>query len=166
MLDWSFTTHTFLLLATSTFGLGRCSSSPQWWHLHRLCPVHHVTQRRPKMSERQVPRVTGSRFKHSSSTTSLCSVRGNTASVIATVYGSECSMSVSRNGTRQPSTPRKDWTTAINTLKLHTTVCPKKSEPLNILQQQPQICSDLNKILHTQETVSYAHLTLPTIYSV
>ena len=31
------------------------------------------------------------------------------------------------------------------------TVCPPKSEPLNILQQQPQICSDLNKILHTQD---------------
>jgi len=27
----------------------------------------------------------------------------------------------------------------------------QKSEPLNILQQQPQICSDLNKILRTQE---------------
>ena len=30
------------------------------------------------------------------------------------------------------------------------TVCPKISEPLNILQQQPQICSDLNKILHAR----------------
>ena len=28
----------------------------------------------------------------------------------------------------------------------------QKSEPLNILQQQPQMCSDLNKILHTQTT--------------
>ena len=30
------------------------------------------------------------------------------------------------------------------------TVCPQKSEPLNILQQQPQICYYLNKILHTR----------------
>ena len=36
------------------------------------------------------------------------------------------------------------------------TVCPK-SEPLNILQQQPQICSDLNKILHTQDDNCYKH---------
>ena len=33
----------------------------------------------------------------------------------------------------------------------------QKSEPLNILQQQPQICSDLNKILHTQDDVCYTH---------
>jgi len=36
-------------------------------------------------------------------------------------------------------------------------VCPKKSEPLNILQQQPQICSDLNKILHTKDDIYYKH---------
>ena len=39
----------------------------------------------------------------------------------------------------------------------HYTVCPKKSEPLNILQQQPQICSDLNKILHTQGDIYFCH---------
>ena len=33
----------------------------------------------------------------------------------------------------------------------------QKSEPLNILQQQPQICSDLNKILHTQDDICYKH---------
>ena len=33
----------------------------------------------------------------------------------------------------------------------------QKSEPLNILQQQPQICSDLNKILHTQDDIYYKH---------
>jgi len=32
-----------------------------------------------------------------------------------------------------------------------------KSEPLNILQQQPQICSDLNKILHTRDDICYKH---------
>ena len=32
----------------------------------------------------------------------------------------------------------------------------QKSEPLNILQQ-PQICSDLNKILHTQDDICYKH---------
>ena len=35
------------------------------------------------------------------------------------------------------------------------TVCPQKSEPLNILQQQPQIYSDLNKILQTQDDICY-----------
>ena len=36
----------------------------------------------------------------------------------------------------------------------------QKSEPLNILQQQPQICSDLNKILQTQdETTSVTNIT-------
>ena len=33
----------------------------------------------------------------------------------------------------------------------------QKSDPLNILQQQPQICSDLNKILHTQDDICYKH---------
>jgi len=33
----------------------------------------------------------------------------------------------------------------------------QKSEPLNILQQQPQICSDSNKILHTQDDIWYKH---------
>jgi len=37
------------------------------------------------------------------------------------------------------------------------TVSSKKSEPLNILQQQLQICSDLNKILHTQDDICYKH---------
>ena len=35
--------------------------------------------------------------------------------------------------------------------------CVPKSESLNILQQRPQICSDLNKILHTQDDVCYKH---------
>ena len=33
----------------------------------------------------------------------------------------------------------------------------QKSEPLNILQQQPQIWSDLNKILRTQDDICYKH---------
>jgi len=36
----------------------------------------------------------------------------------------------------------------------------QKSEPLNILQQQPQICSDLNKISHTQDDICYKHYYL------
>ena len=41
---------------------------------------------------------------------------------------------------------------------LDTIYCvSQKSEPLNILQQQLQICSDLNKILHTQEDICYKH---------
>ena len=38
-----------------------------------------------------------------------------------------------------------------------STVCPQKSDPLNILQQQPQVCCDLNKILHTQDDICYKH---------
>ena len=42
--------------------------------------------------------------------------------------------------------------------ELHCTYrVSQKSEPLNILQQQPQICSDLNKILHTQDDMRYKH---------
>jgi len=33
----------------------------------------------------------------------------------------------------------------------------QKSKPLNILQQQPQICSDFNKILRTQDDIGYKH---------
>ena len=33
----------------------------------------------------------------------------------------------------------------------------QKSEPLNILQQQLQICSDFNKILRTQDDFCYKH---------
>ena len=41
--------------------------------------------------------------------------------------------------------------------KLYT-VCPQKMhEPLNILQQQLQICSDFNKILRTQDDFCYKH---------
>ena len=36
-------------------------------------------------------------------------------------------------------------------------MCPQKSEPLNILKQQLQICSDLNKILHTQDDICCKH---------
>ena len=46
---------------------------------------------------------------------------------------------------------------AFMALSTQITVCPKNSEPLNILQQQPQICSDLNKILHTQNDICYKH---------
>ena len=46
------------------------------------------------------------------------------------------------------------------------TVCPKKSEPLNILQQQPQICSDFNKILLTQDDICYKHYYIVSYKSV
>ena len=55
------------------------------------------------------------------------------------------SQSVSEDGSR------------LHSPKLAYTVCPQKSEILNILQQQPQICSDLNKILHTQDDICYKH---------
>jgi len=38
-----------------------------------------------------------------------------------------------------------------------TTLCPKKVSPLNILQQQPQTCTDLNEILHTQDDTYFCH---------
>ena len=41
--------------------------------------------------------------------------------------------------------------------KKHLPCVPKKVSPLNILQQQPQICSDLNKILHTKDDICYKH---------
>ena len=34
---------------------------------------------------------------------------------------------------------------------------PKKVSPLNILQQPPQTCTDLNEILHTQDDICYKH---------
>ena len=47
--------------------------------------------------------------------------------------------------------------TELNSCSEHVyTVCPKNSEPLNILQQQPQICSDLNKnFTHTRRHLPY-----------
>ena len=37
------------------------------------------------------------------------------------------------------------------------TLCPKKVSPLNILQQPPQTCTDLNEILHTQDDIYFCH---------
>ena len=34
----------------------------------------------------------------------------------------------------------------------------QKSEPLNISQQPPQTCTDLNEILHTQDDIYFCHL--------
>ena len=39
--------------------------------------------------------------------------------------------------------------------QLHTTLCPKKVSPLNILQQPPQTCTDSNEILHTQDYIYF-----------
>jgi len=36
--------------------------------------------------------------------------------------------------------------------RLVYTLCPKTVSPLNILQQPPQTCTDLNEILHTHKT--------------
>ena len=35
--------------------------------------------------------------------------------------------------------------------------CVPKKWALNILKQQPLICSDLDKILHTQDDICYKH---------
>ena len=37
------------------------------------------------------------------------------------------------------------------------TLRPKKVSPLNILQQLPQTCTDLNDILHTQDDIYFCH---------
>ena len=37
------------------------------------------------------------------------------------------------------------------------TLCPKKVSPLNISQQPPQTCTDLNEILHTQDDIYFCH---------
>ena len=37
------------------------------------------------------------------------------------------------------------------------TVSPKKVNPLNILQQPLQTCTDLNEILHTQDDIYFCH---------
>ena len=37
------------------------------------------------------------------------------------------------------------------------TLCPKKVSPLNILQQPPQTCTDLNEILRTQDDIYFCH---------
>ena len=34
---------------------------------------------------------------------------------------------------------------------------PQKVSPLNILQQPPQTCTDLNEILHTQDDIYFCH---------
>jgi len=34
---------------------------------------------------------------------------------------------------------------------------PKKVSPLNILQQPPETCTDLNEILHTQDDIYFCH---------
>ena len=46
---------------------------------------------------------------------------------------------------------------AWNRTKLHIHCVPEKVSPLNILQQQPQICNDLNEILHTQDHIYFCH---------
>ena len=39
-----------------------------------------------------------------------------------------------------------------------STLCPpQKVSPLNILQQPPQTCTDLNEILHTQDDIYFCH---------
>ena len=48
----------------------------------------------------------------------------------------------------------RHWT---ETHTLQYTLCPKKVSPLNILQQPPQTCTDLNEILHTQDDIYFCH---------
>ena len=44
-----------------------------------------------------------------------------------------------------------------SSLPYYYTLCPKKVTPLNILQQPPQTCTDLNEILHTQDDIYFCH---------
>ena len=54
-----------------------------------------------------------------------------------------------------------DKTTALSSSSSNsrssTTLCPKKVSPLNISQQPPQTCTDLNEILHTQDDIYFCH---------
>ena len=43
----------------------------------------------------------------------------------------------------------------VNSLLFLHTLCPKKVSPLNISQQPPQTCTDLNEILHTQDDIYF-----------
>jgi len=45
--------------------------------------------------------------------------------------------------------------TSISSTGIYTV--SQKSEPLNILQQPPQTCTDLNEILHTQDDIYFCH---------
>jgi hypothetical protein len=54
----------------------------------------------------------------------LCKEVGNMARVVATVYGSESSTSVSRNGTRQPMTLKIDSPRA-NHMKINENITQK-----------------------------------------
>jgi len=46
---------------------------------------------------------------------------------------------------------------SLNGRSSSSTLCPKKVSSLNILQQPPQICTDLNEILHTQDDIYFCH---------
>ena len=41
--------------------------------------------------------------------------------------------------------------------RITNTLCPKKVSPLNVSQQPPQTCTDLNEILHTQDDICFCH---------
>jgi len=47
------------------------------------------------------------------------------------------------------------YATAFRSILIHCV--PKKVSPLNILQQPPQTCTDLNEILHTQDDIYFCH---------
>ena len=46
---------------------------------------------------------------------------------------------------------------SLNGRSSSSTLCPKKVSSLNILQQPPQTCTDLNEILHTQDDIYFCH---------
>ena len=48
------------------------------------------------------------------------------------------------------------WTVGNDSRRIvHIHCVPKKVSPLNILQQPPQTCTDLNEILHTQDDIYF-----------
>ena len=56
-----------------------------------------------------------------------------------------------------PAHPGSHGKRAVKRVCVVCTLCPKKVSPLNILQQPPQTCTDLNEILHTQDDIYFCH---------
>ena len=66
----------------------------------------------------------------------------------------QSSMKLRKTVVFRAAAPAAFWAVSRNIV---TTLCPKKVSPLNILQQPPQTCTDLNEILHTQDDLYFCH---------
>ena len=64
---------------------------------------------------------------------------------------------LSRTSRSAGSATSRELSREVPTMTPTYTLCPQKSEPLNILQQPPQTCTDLDEILHTQDDIYFCH---------